>query len=83
MTTILDIHKYKQEILNHIKKVFPDSKEYSNEVESWVEVVHNGTTCGVRYTWEVANYLEWGIGSDILANTMLDRLTRKIVKGVE
>jgi len=44
MTTILDICMYKQEILNHIKKVFPDSKEYSNEIASWVEAVHNDTT---------------------------------------
>lgn len=81
MTTILDIHMYKQEILNHIKKVFPNSKEYSNEVESWVEVVHNTTKYGVRYAWDIEIYLESGVNSDIIANTMLDRITRKIVKG--
>ncbi|QHZ59847.1 hypothetical protein HWD03_gp116 [Alteromonas phage vB_AmeM_PT11-V22] len=81
MATILDIHMYKQEILNHIKKVFPNAEEYSNGVESWVEVIHNNIKYGTSYPNSLEPYLEHGMESHVLANTMLDRLTREIVKG--
>lgn len=79
MTTILDQVQYKEQVVEHIRKIFPNTEWFSNEKESWVEVKYKEKEYGIRFP-DVRGYLTYAIPTEDVALDMLHRLTREIIK---
>lgn len=79
MTRILDQVNYKDEVVEHIRKIFPDTKWRSNEKESWVEVEHKEKEYGVRFSG-IRGYIMYAIPTDDVALDMVCRITKEIIK---
>lgn len=79
MTRILDQVIYKDEVVKHIRKVFPNTEWRSNEKESWVEVKHKEKEYRVRFSG-IRGYIMYAIPTEDVALDMMSRVTKEIIK---
>lgn len=79
MTRILDQVIYKDEVVEHIRKIFPNTEWRSNEKESWVEVKHKEKECRVSFSG-IRGYIMYAISTEDVALDMMSRVTKEIIK---